>query len=78
MSIQSAATRRLGLKDSRGPQGEFARGKNVYKNGSNAAHSGGGPQFGRPAAPKKGKLPDIYFHVGQRDTGENDGLQSGY
>lgn len=37
-----------GMKDSRGPQGIAARGANIYNGTSNAAHRGGGPQFGRP------------------------------
>lgn len=40
-----------GEKDSRGIQGIFSRGKNVYHGGIGAAHSGGGPQFGRPSKP---------------------------
>ena len=42
-------TKLQGLKDSRGPVGILSRGKNIYNGGSGAAHSGGGPQFGRPA-----------------------------
>lgn len=55
MNQRDAVLRRLkakkmaGEKDSRGPIGIFARGKNVYKGGSQAAHSGGGIQFGRPS-----------------------------
>lgn len=41
--------RRLaGELDSRSRQAIFSRGKNVYNGGTSAAHSGGGPQFGRP------------------------------
>lgn len=43
-----------GNKDSRGLQGILSRGTNVYNGGSTAAHSGGGPQFGRP---KKNPVP---------------------
>lgn len=42
----------LGERDSRGMQGIFARGSNVYNGGTSAAHSGGGPQFGRPTVKK--------------------------
>ena len=34
--------------DSRSTQGILSRGKNIYNGGSNAAHRGGGPQYGRP------------------------------
>lgn len=40
-----------GIQDSRGPKGILSRGKNVYNGGTSAAHSGGGPQFGRPRKP---------------------------
>lgn len=44
-----AVRRRLaGVRDSRGMSGIMGRGKNIYANGTYAAHSGGGPQFGRP------------------------------
>jgi hypothetical protein len=36
-----------GMKDSRGPQGIFSRGANVYNAGSLAAQRGGGIQYGR-------------------------------
>ncbi len=42
----------LGLVDSRSKTGIMARGKNVYRGGSNHAHSGGGKQFGRPKITK--------------------------
>lgn len=38
----------LGIQDARGPVGILSRGKPIYRGGSNAAHMGGGPQFGRP------------------------------
>lgn len=43
----------MGQKDSRGMIGKLARGANIYNGTSNAAHKGGGQQFGRP--PKKQK-----------------------
>lgn len=46
---QKAIDNLRGIKDSRGPIGILSRGKNIYNGGSTAAHSGGGPQFGRPA-----------------------------
>lgn len=47
--MNDAIQRRLtGQGDSRGSAGILSRGPNVYNGGSNAAHSGGGPQFGRP------------------------------
>jgi len=39
-----------GMKDSRGPQGIYSRGRNVYNATSLAAQKGGGPQYGRPPA----------------------------
>lgn len=49
MAMNSALQKRLlGQVDSRGMQGIFSRGKNIYHGGTNAAHSGGGPQYGRP------------------------------
>lgn len=44
------------MQDSRGPVGIFARGKNIYGGVSNAAHRGGGPQFGRP---RKGSVKEF-------------------
>jgi len=35
-------------QDARGPVGILSRGANIYNSGSNAAHMGGGPQYGRP------------------------------
>ena len=37
-----------GFQSSKGPVGIAARGKNVYRGTSHAAHKGGGPQYGRP------------------------------
>lgn len=49
MVANAAMQRRItGQPDSRGAQGIAARGANVYNGGSMSAHSGGGPQFGRP------------------------------
>lgn len=46
---RAALERRFrGLRDPRGSSGIMSRGKNIYANGTFAAHSGGGPQFGRP------------------------------
>ena len=54
MNSKDALLRRLsGIKDSRGAVGIAARGKNIYRGGSRAAHSGGGIQFGRP---RKGSI----------------------
>jgi hypothetical protein len=39
----------LGVRDSRGMVGILSRGKNVYRGGVPNAHSGGGPQYGRPS-----------------------------
>lgn len=43
-------TELMGQKDARGPQGQMARGNNIYNGGSNAAQQGGGQQFGRPGS----------------------------
>lgn len=48
MADPALQKRLFGQQDSRGPVGMLARGKNVYNGASMAAHSGGGPQFGRP------------------------------
>lgn len=49
VDMNNALLRRLqGIKDSRGPIGMFSRGKNIYGGVSNAAHKGGGIQYGRP------------------------------
>lgn len=45
---QAAIQRRLGIQDPRGFGGIFSAGAPVYNGGSPSAHSGGGPQFGRP------------------------------
>lgn len=37
-----------GIKDSRGPVGMFARGKNMYPGGNAAQEGPGGPDMGRP------------------------------
>lgn len=37
-----------GMKDSRGPVGMMARGKNMYPAGNNAQSGPGGPDMGRP------------------------------
>jgi len=50
MVSPAALERRMtGQGDSRGPSGILSRGSNIYNGGSPSAHSGGGPQFGRPA-----------------------------
>jgi hypothetical protein len=38
----------MGVPDARGPVGILSRGANVYRGTSLHAHSGGGPQYGRP------------------------------
>lgn len=48
LASEALLKRIQGQKDPRGPVGELARGKNVYKGVSNRAHSGGGLQYGRP------------------------------
>lgn len=49
MISNSALERRMtGQGDPRGAPGIMSRGANVYGGGSMSAHSGGGPQFGRP------------------------------
>jgi len=49
MVSENAIQRRMtGQGDSRSMPGMLSRGANVYNGGSPAAHSGGGPQFGRP------------------------------
>lgn len=48
MSVPEDMMKKLmGIKDSRGPVGMLARGKNMYPGGG-PAQSGGGVQFGRP------------------------------
>lgn len=47
---REAIAKRLGLPDSRGPQGMFSRGANVYRGGLPNAQSGSGnPNIGRPS-----------------------------
>lgn len=46
--IEEVAKRMQGLKDSRGPVGMLARGKNMYPGGNNAHSGPGGPDMGRP------------------------------
>jgi hypothetical protein len=46
--MEEVAKRMQGLKDSRGPVGELARGKNMYPAGNNAQSGPGGPDMGRP------------------------------
>lgn len=64
---KSAIERRLrGMKDPRSTVGIMSRGKNIYKGTSHAAHSGGGPQFGRPRKPEARNPMDVYAEVKQR------------
>jgi hypothetical protein len=50
MFSRGAIERRLGIPDSRGPQGMFSRGANVYRGGLPNAQAGtGNPNIGRPA-----------------------------
>jgi hypothetical protein len=50
---RDAIQRRLrGIHEPAGMVGILGRGRNVYGGGSNVAHSGGGPQFGRPVGAK--------------------------
>ena len=46
--IEAVRRRLQGMKDPRSKTGIMSRGLNVYANGTYAAHTGGGPQFGRP------------------------------
>jgi hypothetical protein len=46
--MEEVAKRMQGLKDSRGPVGMLARGKNMYPAGNNAQSGPGGPDMGRP------------------------------
>lgn len=46
--MEEVAKRMQGLKDSRGPVGIMARGKNMYPAGNNAQSGPGGPDMGRP------------------------------
>lgn len=46
--MEEVAKRMQGLKDSRGPVGMLARGKNMYPSGNNAQSGPGGPDMGRP------------------------------
>lgn len=57
------------MKDSRGPVGILSRGKPIYNGGSNAAHMGGGPQFGRPA---NGSMQQFENAIG-RKLGKTNG-----
>ena len=52
MSVQKKL---MGLQDAKGMRGILSRGKNVYNSTSNAAHSGGGIQYGRPKGSKTKK-----------------------
>ena len=45
----------MGLQDAKGMRGILSRGKNIYNSTSNAAHSGGGQQYGRPKGSKTKK-----------------------
>lgn len=49
--MEEVAKRMQGLKDSRGPVGMLARGKNMYPAGNNAQSGPGGPDMGRPPDP---------------------------
>jgi len=64
MFNKKAIERRLGMQDSRGPQGIMSRGANVYNGGTPQAQSGGGPQFGRPSN-QSGQAPQ----AGGEDAG---------
>lgn len=46
--VEAVRRRLQGLQDSRSRIGILSRGKNIYNGTSYAAHSGGGPQYGRP------------------------------
>lgn len=55
---KEAIERRLGIPDSRGPQGMFSRGSNVYRGGLPNAQSGSGnPNIGRPAKAQASTRP---------------------
>jgi len=55
---KAALQKRLqGMADSRGLQGMFSRGANVYNGGSSAATVGGGPQFGPPQGNQNAAAP---------------------
>lgn len=58
-----------GKQDPRGPVGILSRGKPIYGGFSNAAHRGGGPQFGRP---KKGSMQELTNAIARR-LGESYG-----
>jgi hypothetical protein len=55
-----------GIKDSRGPVGQLARGNNMYP-GGNAARTGGGPDIGRPpeAANAQGAIQETMQRMQQ-------------
>lgn len=48
MADAAMQRRLMGQKDSRSTQGIISRGANVYKGGTSAARTGGGPNIGRP------------------------------
>lgn len=56
-----------GIKDSRGPVGQLARGNNVYP-GGNAARTGGGPGIGRP--PEAAANPAIQQAMGRMQAAQ--------
>lgn len=67
--LQSEIEKLAGRQDPRGPVGILSRGNPLYKGFSNAAHRGGGPQFGRP---KNGSMQQIQNAISRR-LGESYG-----
>lgn len=61
--VQTDVDKLKGRQDPRGPVGLFSRGAPIYNGMSNAAHRGGGPQFGRP---KKGSSKAIENAISRR------------
>jgi len=69
--LKKEVTRMQGIQsqDARGPVGILSRGKNIYNHGSNAAHMGGGPQFGRP---RNGSMQQFENAIARR-LGQSNG-----
>lgn len=60
--------RLMGLRQAGSMSGVLSRGKNIYNGVTYAAHSGGGPQFGRPRGSRDvGMRSAINRRIAQRN-----------
>ena len=90
MFSRGAIERRLGIPDSRGPEGMFSRGANIYRGGLPQAQAGSGnPNIGRPSPgqgvmnPGMGVSPtpttlvgSLPPNAGTPDSGMNDAVMN--